>query len=179
MLLLRVRSWYSGMRCIYFYALALLKYTDGPIRPPCHRIPIYVHTWNIWVHFALKVALVCLHVTLPLYQRSAYLDERLKFIKYFSGTMRRVRNSQLILSLYLEAKREDRGAYPDSKVHEANMGPTWVLSALGGPHVGPINFAIRVVYRAAHLIMCNFISNLSIVFMQFMGLGPFKVPISD
>ena len=25
---------------------------------------------------------------------------------------------------------------PDSKVHGANMGPTWVLSAPGGPHVG-------------------------------------------
>ena len=31
---------------------------------------------------------------------------------------------------------------PDSKVHGANMGPTWVLPAPGGPHVGPINFAI-------------------------------------
>ena len=34
--------------------------------------------------------------------------------------------------------------YPDSKVHGANMGPTWVLSALDGPHVGPMNLAIRV-----------------------------------
>ena len=25
------------------------------------------------------------------------------------------------------------------------MGPTWVLSAPGGPHVGPINLAIRIV----------------------------------
>ena len=33
--------------------------------------------------------------------------------------------------------------YPDSKVHGANMGPTWVLSAPGGPHVGPMNLAIR------------------------------------
>ena len=31
---------------------------------------------------------------------------------------------------------------PDSKVHGANMGPTWVLLAPDGPHVGPINFAI-------------------------------------
>ena len=29
--------------------------------------------------------------------------------------------------------------YPDSKVHGANMGPTWVLSAPDGPHVGPMN----------------------------------------
>ena len=31
---------------------------------------------------------------------------------------------------------------PVSKVHGANMGPTWVLVAPGGPHVGPMNFAI-------------------------------------
>ena len=36
------------------------------------------------------------------------------------------------------------GAYSayDSKVHGANMGPIWVLSAPDGPHVGPMNFAI-------------------------------------
>ena len=32
---------------------------------------------------------------------------------------------------------------PDSKVHLAHMGPTWVLSAPGGPHVAPLKFAIR------------------------------------
>ena len=32
---------------------------------------------------------------------------------------------------------------PDSKVHWANMGPTWVLSAPDAPLVGPINLAIR------------------------------------
>ena len=31
---------------------------------------------------------------------------------------------------------------PDSKVHVANMGPTWVLSDPDGPHVGPMNLAI-------------------------------------
>ena len=34
---------------------------------------------------------------------------------------------------------------PDSKVHEANMGPTCVLSAPDGQHVGPMNLAIRGV----------------------------------
>ena len=33
---------------------------------------------------------------------------------------------------------------PDSKVHVAHMGPTWVLSTPGVPHVGPMNLAIRV-----------------------------------
>ena len=32
---------------------------------------------------------------------------------------------------------------PDSKSHGANMGPTWVLSAPDGPHVGPMNLAIK------------------------------------
>ena len=34
---------------------------------------------------------------------------------------------------------------PDSKVHGANMGPIWVLSAPDGPHVGLMNFAIWVI----------------------------------
>ena len=37
--------------------------------------------------------------------------------------------------------------FPDSKVHGANMGPTWVLSSPGGPHVGPMNLAIWVVLK--------------------------------
>ena len=32
---------------------------------------------------------------------------------------------------------------PDSKVHEAYMGPTWGRHDPGGPRVGPMNLAIR------------------------------------
>ena len=35
---------------------------------------------------------------------------------------------------------------PDSKVYVASTGPTWVLSAPGGPHVGPINLAVRETF---------------------------------
>ena len=35
--------------------------------------------------------------------------------------------------------------YPDSKVHGANIGPTWVLSAPDGPHVGHMDLAIRCI----------------------------------
>ena len=38
--------------------------------------------------------------------------------------------------------------FPDSKVQVAHMGPTWVLSAPGGPHVGPMNLAIRVLMQS-------------------------------
>ena len=39
---------------------------------------------------------------------------------------------------------------PDSKVHGANLGPIWVLSAPDGPHVGPRNLAISASLAAYH-----------------------------
>ena len=39
--------------------------------------------------------------------------------------------------------------YPDSKVHGANMGPIWGRQEPGGPHVGPMNFAIWIVLEIA------------------------------
>ena len=36
-----------------------------------------------------------------------------------------------------------RYIHPDSEVHGANTGPTWVLSSPDEPHVGPMNLAIR------------------------------------
>ena len=47
--------------------------------------------------------------------------------------------------------------YPDSKVHGANKGPTWVLSAPDGPHVGPMDLAIRVSMSWHHkIVSCDF-----------------------
>ena len=34
------------------------------------------------------------------------------------------------------------GVNEDSKIHGANMGPTWVMRAPGEPHGGPTNLAI-------------------------------------
>ena len=45
---------------------------------------------------------------------------------------------------------------PDSKIHGANMGPTWVLSAPGGPHVGPMNLAIRELESAVPVLSLQF-----------------------
>ena len=44
--------------------------------------------------------------------------------------------------MILHATQLPKYNIPDSKVHGANMGPTWVLSAPGGTHVGPMNLAI-------------------------------------
>ena len=34
------------------------------------------------------------------------------------------------------------GINPDNKVHGANMEPIWGRQDPGGPHVGPMNFAL-------------------------------------
>ena len=58
------------------------------------------------------------------------------------------RNNYVIITYRVSCGTIPKGLvhteYQDSKVHGANMGPTWVLSALGGPHVVPMNLAIRV-----------------------------------
>ena len=46
--------------------------------------------------------------------------------------------------LHVYITKECMYLYPDSKVHGVYMGPTWVLSAPYGPHVSPMNLAIRV-----------------------------------
>ena len=42
--------------------------------------------------------------------------------------------------------------YPDSKVHGANMGPTWGQQDPGGPHVGPMNLTIRVCIQKKSIL---------------------------
>ena len=48
----------------------------------------------------------------------------------------------LMMIRVMIADDDHTGGNPDSKVHGANMGPIWVLSAPGGPHVGLMNLAI-------------------------------------
>ena len=52
-----------------------------------------------------------------------------------------------------------KGHYPDSKIHGANMGPTWGRQDPGGPHVRPMNFAIWVYIlpsSATLSVLCNY-----------------------
>ena len=45
--------------------------------------------------------------------------------------------------------------YPDSRVHGANVGPIWGRQDPGGPHVGPMNFAIWVSFLKIQLTVAN------------------------
>ena len=47
--------------------------------------------------------------------------------------------------------------HQESKVHGANMGPTWVLSAPDGSHVGPMNLAIRAAMPLTKKILVSLI----------------------
>ena len=56
---------------------------------------------------------------------------------------------------------------PDSKVHVANMGPTWVLSAPDGPQVVPMNLAI-----GDHICVPFLICFIPLNCQSWMWLGP-------
>ena len=51
----------------------------------------------------------------------------------------------VLLSQHL-LRCQSNQSVPESKVHGANTGPTWVLSAPDWPHVDPMNLTIRVRY---------------------------------
>ena len=61
---------------------------------------------------------------------------------------------------------------PDSKVHGANMGPTLVLSAPGGPHVGPwiLPSGQYITGHTGHIVLCwDCNKSKSIFLFPFIG----------
>ena len=68
------------------------------------------------------------------------------FNSFFRLTIEKISKPRITSSLWGESI-DDRWISPDSKVRGANMGPTWVLSAPDGFHVGPMNLAIWVPYK--------------------------------
>ena len=46
------------------------------------------------------------------------------------------------LRVLVKHKRTHHKNNPGNKVHGANMGATWVLSAPDGPHIGPMKLVI-------------------------------------
>ena len=49
------------------------------------------------------------------------------------------------LFFFVTCPVDSKSVFPDSKVHGANMGPIWGRQDSGGPHVGPMIFAISIV----------------------------------
>ena len=52
---------------------------------------------------------------------------------------------------YTEERKTSVYNQTDSKVHGASMGPIWGRQGPGGPHIGPMNFAIWADYESVSL----------------------------
>ena len=61
------------------------------------------------------------------------------------------------------------GVCPDSKVHGANMGPIWGRQDPGGTHVGPMNFAIWVVFKISLKFVPGIQIDFKSTFVQVMN----------
>ena len=57
--------------------------------------------------------------------------------------------------------------YPDSKVHGANLGTIWGRQDPGGPHVGPVNIDILVVFILSKHLVSTVAGHLSFNKMHF------------
>ena len=54
-----------------------------------------------------------------------------------------------------------QGSSPESKIHGANVGPTWGRQAPGGPHVGHMTLAIWVRINRIQLLTYAIISRMN------------------
>ena len=72
-------------------------------------------------------------------------------------------------SLKKKQKNNEINPFPDSKVHGANMGPTWGRQDPGGPHVGRMNLAGNCEAQNFIFKICNVqntVPSLSIVYLD-------------
>ena len=68
----------------------------------------------------------------------------------YCGSVFQISATLEIFTTLWQLDKQNAKDLPDSKVHGANMGPTWVLSAPGGSHVSPMNLAIWAIIAIAY-----------------------------
>ena len=132
-------------RCVSQPLIPVILTLFHPSRP---RIDIYIYIFLIQFKGAVFFELLALtyqsliHRTKHLYTLLMYDINKKVITLFFYGI-----HISYLFGWAFRFSRDyfvtSRG-YPDSKVHGAKMGPTWVLSAPDGPHVGPMNLAVRV-----------------------------------
>ena len=87
---------------------------------------------KLMLYWALLLYIYCLHIDIEL---CVYISE-VKLLVYRHNVV----DWRMWLECFISKWHSDRDSFreslPDSKIHVANMGPTWVLSASGGTHVG-------------------------------------------
>ena len=96
---------------------------------------------EFWIIRPMPWLLLPWLLVLPWYQQPWHL---LHMKNRYVSSVRTYFSSTCAILLVRKVRKCD--CIPDSKVHAAYMCPTWVLSAPGGPHIGPMNFVIRDFY---------------------------------
>ena len=99
-----------------------------------NRYPHRGCSWVLWFQILIWFANIVRHVNNTIPTVNGILQQRTVQHYHFCNGIWHLTN----IILYADI------ALPDNKFHGANMGPTWVLSASDGSHVGPMNLAIRV-----------------------------------
>ena len=119
----------------------------------------YLPTYGImlpWYGNAFRIAELCVgsgihHFLVCLSFSTSYQTFQLNYIwrdlldRLWSDQCYRHSITRVIENVFHDPQRNIH----DSKVHGANMGPTWVLSVPDGTRVGPMNFAMRDVMISA------------------------------
>ena len=101
----------------------------------------------MWCHcniawFIRQICVPCLKTKAWIISSYQWLSARLQYLHckrtWDIAVLNRCINIEITSDLYKVYR-----CIPDSKVHGAYMGPTWVLLDPCGSHVGPMNLAIR------------------------------------
>ena len=112
----------------YHYAMMI----NGVLRTKCST-PMNI--WEASVNVFMK--------NIPINKTDIY-----RIVNWFAESICHIRTKLYKLyEGYCKGYADCHITCPDSKVHGANMGPIWGRQDPGGPHVGPMNFAIWVVTK--------------------------------
>ena len=105
---------------------------------------------------------------IPLWKNLVNASHWLKILSQYDTTTGHFYEDRILQVLSLSHNT------PHNKVHGANMGPIWVLSAPDVPHIGPMNLAIRdasyyntSLVKTAYYKYCHFLKPTHIA--KFMG----------
>ena len=95
-------------------------------------LPLVKDNTNVAWHY---MKLVSVSITLPIMLKVTFIGDRL-------------------LCYSSECNSPKGQVSPDNKVHGANMGPTWVVSAPDGPHVGPVKLVMQGPQQLLSAMTC-------------------------
>ena len=130
--------------CIYRRNWLMVKYDVQISDDAMLRNTIYIifHTgeYGIFCRTAFEVIMSPWMVVFVLSCACDIREERHNEQRYFKWSTLMSGTAEIYL---IDVKHSY--IYPDSKVHGADMGPTWLLSDPDGSNVGPMNLAIRVL----------------------------------